>query len=71
MVTKICGMDGESGVMRHEIFIIVWKEHTSKDELEIIEIRRFFDAIRAWQYVIDNNIKKYTVHSASCVIDQS
>ncbi len=46
-------------------FLNVW------DDGGNMEILPFFFLIACWQYVLENNIKHYSVYEAECVIDNS
>ena len=60
-----------------DYFLLIWKpknhptEPTKEAIREVGEIKRFFNIKEVWQYVLDNEIKFYSVHEADCIIDES
>lgn len=60
-----------------DYFLLIWKpiipppDPTRNPTREVGEIKRFYNLKDVWQYVLDNNIKFYSVHEADCIIDQS
>jgi len=47
------------------VFVEVWENG------KIVKIKRFRDAFEAWEWIVENDIKYYTVSKAICVIDNS
>jgi len=52
-------------------YLAIWDTQAPKEKPKIKEIKRFYNAIEAWKFVLDNNIKSYSVDAGECVIDNS
>ena len=60
----------------YRYFLSVWEptgklDERDRPELQRIEIKMFWKCLDAWQYVIKNKIRTYTLDRAECVIDES
>lgn len=60
---------------KFEYFLTIWEPTGERDGfrpvLERKEVKRFWNALDAWKYVIDEKVLAYTLHKAECIIDET
>jgi hypothetical protein len=51
-------------------FLEIWDIiDANTNEIGVVKILSFILCEEAWKYVVDNNIKSYSVYKAKCIID--
>lgn len=51
-------------------FLEIWGTiNPETNEQGIVKILTFIQCLEAWKYVVDNEVKSYSIYQAKCVID--